>query len=77
MAERETIIKLNSQTDAMVFCTAALKNAGDITLVSGRYIVDGKSIMGILSLDMQKPIKMIAEDPSIEFATAISDFIVQ
>ena len=29
----------------------------DIELVSGRYVVDAKSIMGIFSLDLTKPIK--------------------
>ena len=30
----------------------------DIDLESGRYLVDAKSIMGIFSLDLSKPIKM-------------------
>ena len=37
----------------------------DIDLVSGRYAIDAKSIMGIFSLDLSKPIKLQAhtEDP--------------
>ena len=30
----------------------------DVDLVSGRYVVDAKSIMGIFSLDLSKPIKV-------------------
>lgn len=30
----------------------------DIDLVRGRYIIDGKSIMGILSLDLSKPVEV-------------------
>jgi phosphotransferase system HPr-like phosphotransfer protein len=30
----------------------------DVDLTSGRYIVDAKSIMGIFSLDLSKPIKV-------------------
>lgn len=32
----------------------------DIDLVSGRYAVDAKSIMGIFSLDLSKPIELVA-----------------
>ncbi len=30
----------------------------DMDLISGRYVVDAKSIMGIFSLDLAEPIKM-------------------
>ena len=30
----------------------------DFDLVSGRYVIDAKSIMGILSLDLSKPIDL-------------------
>ncbi len=30
----------------------------DLDLISGRYVVDGKSIMGIFSLDLTKPIEV-------------------
>ena len=31
---------------------------GDVDLVSGRYVIDAKSIMGIFSLDLSKPINI-------------------
>lgn len=31
---------------------------GDVDLESGRYKVDGKSILGIFSLDLREPIKL-------------------
>ena len=30
----------------------------DFDLISGRYVIDAKSIMGILSLDLSKPIEL-------------------
>ena len=33
---------------------------GDVDLESGRYKVDGKSILGIFSLDLLSPIKLVA-----------------
>ncbi len=34
----------------------------DVDLISGKYQVDGKSIMGIFSLDLSQPITMQVED---------------
>lgn len=36
----------------------------DIDLVSGRYAVDAKSIMGIFSLDLAKPLEFVVHDDS-------------
>ena len=33
-------------------------NSIDFDLVSGRYVIDAKSIMGIFSLDLSKPIDL-------------------
>lgn len=30
----------------------------DLDMISGRYIIDGKSILGIFSLDLSKPIEV-------------------
>lgn len=50
----------------------------DITLSSGRYIVDAKSIMGIFSLDLRMPICMtVNSDASDRIFDAVSDYIVQ
>ena len=39
----------------------------DFDLVSGRYIIDAKSIMGIFSLDLSKPITLnIHADKNLE-----------
>ena len=51
-------IQLNSINDVKIFVNTVSKYSFDIDLISGRYIVDAKSIMGIFSLDLAKPIKM-------------------
>ena len=40
------------------FVNATSNYIEDIDLVKGRYVVDAKSIMGIFSLDLSKPIEM-------------------
>lgn len=51
-------IQLNSINDVKIFVNTVNKYSFDIDLISGRYIVDAKSIMGIFSLDLAKPIKV-------------------
>lgn len=53
-------IKLSSIQDVRDFVNIVSKYEMDIDLLSGRYIVDAKSIMGIFSLDLLKPIKLTA-----------------
>ena len=59
--------------------TISLQAINDVKdFVSGRYAVDAKSIMGIFSLDLSKPIKLQAhtEDPEA-LIKAIDKFIVK
>jgi phosphotransferase system HPr-like phosphotransfer protein len=37
---------------------------GDFDLASDRYVVDAKSIMGIFSLDLGKPLRLDVHDPA-------------
>ena len=49
----------------------------DIDLISGRYIVDAKSIMGIFSLDLSQPIQVqVQSGDSDEVTDKLSPFIV-
>ena len=61
----ETTISLQAINDVKDFVNTVMLFNYDIDLVSGRYAVDAKSIMGIFSLDLSKPIKLQAhtEDP--------------
>ena len=48
----------------------------DLGLVSGRYVVDAKSIMGIFSLDLSRPITLRAFSDDVEkLEEAISGFM--
>lgn len=51
-------IMLSSINDVKNFVNIVNKYDCEIDLTSGRYVVDAKSIMGIFSLDLTKPIKM-------------------
>ena len=77
MVNYETKIQLNAINDVKEFVNTVMRFNYDIDLVSGRYAIDAKSIMGIFSLDLSKPIELVAhpEDPD-ELVKAISKFIV-
>lgn len=50
----------------------------DVDLASGRYAVDAKSIMGIFSLDLSKPIELDAHtDDADKFLKDIDKFIIK
>lgn len=49
-------VLISNIVDVRDFVNAVSAYAGDVDLTSGRYVVDGKSIMGIFSLDLLKPI---------------------
>ena len=48
-------ISLNSIDKVKAFVNEISKFDCDFDLVSGRYVIDAKSIMGIFSLDLSKP----------------------
>ena len=51
-------ISLNSIDKVKAFVNEITKFENDFDLVSGRYVIDAKSIMGIFSLDLSKPIAL-------------------
>lgn len=51
-------ISLNSIEKVKSFVNDIAKFDADFDLVSGRYVIDAKSIMGIFSLDLSKPIDL-------------------
>lgn len=51
-------ISLNSIDKVKSFVNDITKFNNDFDLVSGRYVIDAKSIMGIFSLDLSKPINL-------------------
>ncbi|MGL4361908.1 MAG: HPr family phosphocarrier protein [Cellulosilyticaceae bacterium] len=56
------MISLNSIDKVKQFVNLISKYDGDFDLTSGRYVIDAKSIMGIFSLDLSKPIKLDIHD---------------
>lgn len=73
-------IRLNTFTKVNEFVRLAGKSDLDIDLVSGRYVIDAKSIMGIFSLDLSKDIQMNVhyenEADADKFISTVKKFLV-
>lgn len=67
-------IKMSNIKDIVNFVNEASKVKSDINVLKGRYIIDGKSIMGVISIDVTTG--MIVEYPAdaIDFENFISQF---
>lgn len=51
---KEVNIRLNTVNDVKMFVSEVMKYNCNFDIISDRYIVDAKSIMGIFSLDLSK-----------------------
>lgn len=51
-------VKLNSIENVKNFVDALKSIDGNFELVSGKYVIDAKSIMGIFSLDLTRPLEL-------------------
>ncbi len=55
-------IRLSTIQDIRTFIEIVTMTDIEVDLRSDRYLVNGKSIMGIYSLDLQNPIELIVHD---------------
>ena len=72
-------ISLNSIDKVKSFVNEITKYDYDFDLVSGRYVIDAKSIMGIFSLDLSKPIDLNihAESNLDDILVALDQYIIK
>jgi phosphotransferase system HPr-like phosphotransfer protein len=71
-------ISLNSIDKVKSFVNDLTKFDYDFDLVSGRYVIDAKSIMGIFSIDLSKPIDLNihADDKMDEILKVLEPYTV-
>ena len=70
-------IRLSTIQDIRTFIEIVTMTDIEVDLRSDRYLVNGKSIMGIYSLDLQNPIELIVHEASCpELMEKLSRFFV-
>jgi len=74
---KEFKVRIETIEDVKKFVSTVMAFDFDIDLISGRYAIDAKSIMGIFSIDLSKELKMVAHtDDTTELEAALEHFIV-
>ena len=69
-------IKLNATEDVQEFVNAATKCDFDIDIYYNRFLIDAKSILGILSMDLTKVLTVECHGESKEFDRTLKKFAV-
>ena len=69
-------IKLNATEEVQEFVNAATKCDFDIDKYYNRFLIDAKSILGILSMDLTKVLTVECHGESKEFDRTLKKFAV-
>jgi len=74
---KSIFVNLNSIDKVKRFESDICKMEGDFELVSGKYIVDAKSMMGIFSLDLSKPVLLNIHHETDENMSVLAKYTVE
>lgn len=77
---REIVISLNSIEKVRNFVSITTKCDAEMDLVSDRYVIDAKSIMGIFSMDLSKPIILRIHEGREEvekIINSLSEYVIE
>ncbi|MDD3243049.1 MAG: HPr family phosphocarrier protein [Eubacteriales bacterium] len=77
MAMKTYQIRLQSMEDAKVLNAAVCSFPCDADLRQGRYVVDARSILGILSLNFGQPMLLDVYDPEEGLDARLAPFLVK
>ena len=73
-------VLLTSVADVKDFVDAAAACPAEVDVLSGRYVVNGKSIMGLFSIDMSAPITVVVHgdgEGERQFRSNVESFIAK
>ena len=74
---KEIEVLLDSTEKVKDFVNAMGEIEGEVVVSSGKYIVDAKSILGIFSLDLSKPLKVEVEDWKEEYSALFDNYLIK
>ena len=76
----EFFVLLTSVADVKDFVDAAMTYPHDVDVLTGRYVVNGKSIMGLFSVDLSAPVTVAVHGQGPEegaFRERVARFVCQ
>ena len=73
---KKMYVAINTINKAIEFVQKASQVDGDVICTKGRYTIDGKSIMGVFSIDISEGIIVEYPETATDFEEYISQFKV-
>lgn len=73
----ELKIKLNIINDIKEFLATVTKIDEDVDLIKGRYIIDAKSTMGLFTVDLSEPVKIVIHSDNKDFLKLFRKWEIQ
>ena len=72
-------VNLNEAEKVKTFVGIVSSMEGDFDLISDRYVINAKSLLGIFSLDLSKPVRLDihCDDVADKAMPLLSDYIVK
>ncbi len=70
-------IRLPSVKQVQQFVGTLTSLAGDFELISGQYVLDARSLMGIFGFDLSKPLNLKIYNDNPENLAAIKPYMIQ
>lgn len=74
---RKMTIALRSTDEVREFVKEIMLLENEYDLISGRYVIDAKSILGIYSLNLSKPLELIIRGESSDDLTVLDKYKIQ
>ena len=74
--ESKMTIALKSTDEVKQFVNDAMTLDDELDLISGQYVVDAKSILGIYSLNLSKPLELVARGKCGEELAVLDKYLI-
>ena len=68
-------LKLKDMNEVKRFVDITSQYSEDMVLVHGRYVVDAKSILGIISMDLNQPVELVCDHVNDNLVNDLKDFL--
>ena len=68
-------LKLKDMNEVKRFVDITSQYSEDMALVHGRYVVDAKSIFGIISMDLNQPVELVCDHVNDNLVNDLKEFL--
>ena len=68
-------LKLKDMNEVKRFVDITSQYSEDMALVHGRYVVDAKSILDIISMDLNQPVELVCDHVNDNLVNDLKDFL--